>query len=358
MPKRTHSKCRPLAVMDSERDRAGIISLHLAGHRPCEIMRTLNWTRKRQRFISRTIQRYKETHKLSDRPKSGRPRGARTPQLRKRIRQLIQRNPRRSARKVARVVGISHTSMSRLLRQDLHLRPYKPPAAQFLSPQIRATRLRRCRALSRRLTFAEIQRVLFSDEKIFEVEEKLSPQNNRVYAARLTDLPDSTRLRKRKQHPDSLMVWAGVSSAGTTALRFIPRGQSLTAQYYRDHILQAVLKADGRRLFPRGKWTFQQDGAPAHTAKTVQLWCRDNLPDFISKDEWPPSSPDLNPMDYCVWPKLQSMVGGRDYRSMEALKSALRRAWQKFPLETARNSVKNWRGRLQACIQQQGGYER
>jgi hypothetical protein len=34
----------------------------------------------------------------------------------------------------------------------------------------------------------------------------------------------------------------------------------------------------------------------AHTANIVQKWCEDNLTDFIPKDEWPPSSPDLNPL--------------------------------------------------------------
>jgi len=27
--------------------------------------------------------------------------------------------------------------------------------------------------------------------------------------------------------------------------------------------------------------------------------------DFIAKYEWPPKSPDLNPLDYCVWGAMQ-----------------------------------------------------
>ena len=30
-------------------------------------------------------------------------------------------------------------------------------------------------------------------------------------------------------------------------------------------------------------------------------WIALNSPDFISKNEWPPNSPDLNPLDYHVW---------------------------------------------------------
>jgi len=39
--------------------------------------------------------------------------------------------------------------------------------------------------------------------------------------------------------------------------------------------------------------------APAHTAH--RTGCRPNCPDIITKDQWPPNLPDINPMDYHVW---------------------------------------------------------
>jgi len=39
----------------------------------------------------------------------------------------------------------------------------------------------------------------------------------------------------------------------------------------------------------------QEDGVPTHTARLTQTWIAANCPQFISKDEWPPNSPDLNP---------------------------------------------------------------
>jgi len=47
--------------------------------------------------------------------------------------------------------------------------------------------------------------------------------------------------------------------------------------------------------------SFQQDNAPAHTArKTMQLLTCET-PDFIVPALWPASSPDLNPVDYQTW---------------------------------------------------------
>ncbi|QQP37008.1 Transposable element tcb2 transposase [Caligus rogercresseyi] len=37
---------------------------------------------------------------------------------------------------------------------------------------------------------------------------------------------------------------------------------------------------------------------PAHKAKTVQAWLKENVPHFWDPQTWPSNSPDLNPCDY------------------------------------------------------------
>ena len=55
-----------------------------------------------------------------------------------------------------------------------------------------------------------------------------------------------------------------------------------------------------RSLLSSG-FIFQQNSAPAHTAKLSQDWITTNYSEFIGKDEWPPNSPDVSPLDYRVW---------------------------------------------------------
>src|SRR5258705_531409 len=57
---------------------------------------------------------------------------------------------------------------------------------------------------------------------------------------------------------------------------------------------------DCQNLAPNN-FIFQQDGEPAHTSRLSQDRLERNTPDFIKKDEWPPNSPDLNPLDFHVW---------------------------------------------------------
>jgi len=55
-------------------------------------------------------------------------------------------------------------------------------------------------------------------------------------------------------------------------------------------------------------FTFQQDTAPAHQARETVALLLAETPDFISPQDWPPNSPDLNPVDYAIWGILQERI--------------------------------------------------
>ena len=114
-------------------------------------------------------------------------------------------------------------------------------------------------------------------------------------------------------------------------------------------------RAKCRRTLSELDWVFQQDSAPAHKAKVNQEWCRTNCPGFISANEWPPSSPDLNPLDFCIWGVLEGRVNAKQHRSIESLKRALAREWDKLSMETVCAAIGSWRKRLEQVIRQNGG---
>jgi len=200
-----------------------------------------------------------------------------------------------------------------------------------------------------------VNSIVFSDEKIFTVEEKLNKQNDRFYAAAFEDIAEEIKTVPHFQKPSSFMVWGAVSGKGKFPLVFVEPGVKVNQEYYQRAILERVVKPEGQRVFGNGQWTFQQDSAPAHRAKNNQAWCGVNLPDFIKSSEWPASSPDLNVMDYSIWGILEARVNAIAHRSLASLKRAVRREWTKLSMHLIRTAVGSWRRRLQACVNARGG---
>ncbi len=80
------------------------------------------------------------------------------------------------------------------------------------------------------------------------------------------------------------MIWGAMSSAGVGPLCFLKT--NITAPDYQD-ILEHFMLPSADQLFKDADFIFQQDLAPAHTAKSTRSWLND----------WPANSPDLNPIE-------------------------------------------------------------
>ena len=58
-------------------------------------------------------------------------------------------------------------------------------------------------------------------------------------------------------------------------------------------------------------WAFIQDSAPLHQSNLVQDFLTEKIDKhFIKHNEWPPASPDCNPLDYYLWDKILIKVYG------------------------------------------------
>ena len=124
---------------------------------------------------------------------------------------------------------------------------------------------------------------------------------------------------------------------------------------YIETILTPALQA-AKMHFKEKPFIFQQDGAPSHTSKKTQKWYQDHFSGYWSKEVWPSSSLDLNPMDFCVWSRVEADACASSHVSVGALKSSLEKAWAKIPQETLRKAAEGFRDRLERVIQARGGH--
>ena len=98
----------------------------------------------------------------------------------------------------------------------------------------------------------------------------------------------------QSKNPTSVMIFTAVASDGKVMPpHFIEAGLKInTAEYLK--ILNDVLLPWICRNYDATKVMLVQNSAPAHGAKQVQTYLKENLALFVPKDFWPNSSPDLN----------------------------------------------------------------
>ena len=84
----------------------------------------------------------------------------------------------------------------------------------------------------------------------------------------------------------------------------------------------------------------------AHRAKIELL--KKETPAFIDPSLWPPNSPDLNPLDYCVWGILQERV--YHDKIADVTEKKMHREWVALDSDIVTNATSQWRRQLRACV--------
>jgi len=103
---------------------------------------------------------------------------------------------------------------------------------------------------------------------------------------------------------------------------------------------------------------FQQDGAPAHTAKVAQDWIATDCSEFIGKGEWLPNSPDLNSLDYHVRGAMLERYKSFQPKpeNIDELKKVLQLIWDQLPQDSINKAILSLPKRLRACVKASGGH--
>ena len=123
------------------------------------------------------------------------------------------------------------------------------------------------------------------------------------------------------------MVRLAVWSEGVPPLVLFEKG-TLDHHRYIKEILFVALRY-GNSKFGNNE-TFQQDNGTPHTHQETQEWCSQHFPSFIDKDTWPANSPDLNPLDHCIWDEFAQAINWDKVTSESSLIAALKHGVKKF----------------------------
>ena len=141
-----------------------------------------------------------------------------------------------------------------------------------------------------------------------------SSYDNRTIASTLkmqiwivTNNRDVPRAMKTK-FPVTVMVFGVVLSEGHIMPPHIFEvGLKVNTKVYLDALKSVVIPSCNQVAGGR-PWVWQQDSAPAQKSKETQAWLQKECYDFVPFPHCPPSSPDLNPLDYFVWSYVENIT--------------------------------------------------
>ncbi|KAJ8962938.1 hypothetical protein NQ314_005655 [Rhamnusium bicolor] len=204
-------------------NRIAVIALFKCGKSQSEIFEVLKPLPISRMFVYRAIKRYDELSGIQDRERSGRPRTVRTPNV-KAVRKRLRRNPLRKEKILSREMNVSTRTMSRIVRDDLNMRAYRRSTGHLLPPALKEIRLARAKRFLQWHERNGHENILFTDEKIFTIEESYNRQNDKIYAHSSEEAKTKIPRVQRGHHPSSVIVWWGVSYQGVTKIHFCEQG--------------------------------------------------------------------------------------------------------------------------------------
>ncbi len=331
-----------------------VLSKYQNGDAPTKIFRDLNGGIGLT-TVKRWCQMIRQSGSIQLPGTHGGPRIVWTKENIQKVKTRLRRKKGVSARKLSMELGISATSVRRILKIDLGLKPYKMVIEPSLSDDQKIKRKQFTNWVRTNFRKEDTLKILFSDEKFFDIDGVYNAQNDRVWAVNRADADKKGGIKQRRKFPQKVMVWLGACSKGITPLVILDKG-TVDHDCYIKKVLPVALKY-GNKTFG-DDWTFQQDGAKPHQHHLTQQWCQNNFPSFINKDRWPPNSPDLNPLDYSIWDELVNAIDWNKVKSKTTLIQQLKSSVKKVRESVVFESCNTWTNRLYRVSQNDGNYLR
>ena len=135
----------------------------------------------------------------------------------------------------------------------------------------------------------------------------------------------------------------------------------LTGEMYLEFLREELFQLlDNVPLHTRQGMYFQHDGAPAHFSRNVVNFFNEKFGRrWIGRGgpiAWPARSPDLNPLDYCLWGWMKDIVYSARVNTREELVQRIHAAAEFIRGEQVRvgNATRAVHTRAAACITAEG----
>jgi len=178
------------------------------------------------------------------------------------------------------------------------------------------------------------------------------------------------------EHPSTYNVYGGITKFGTTTLKEVTgstkhhseyeskrqkKAKNITADEYYDVVASHFLP-QGTRIFASGpglsSWILQQDNDPTHkqpSKQALEEWAKKHPGQTVTiLKDWPPSSPDLSPIEN-VWAMVQQEAQKAACNTFDEYKAKVNELFCNISKETLKKLINSMKSRMQECIKNRGG---
>ena len=243
-------------------------------------------------------------------------------------------------------LNVSPDTISRRIKETGEFNSYWAAKKPYMSPENKRKRLAWAKE-HLNWTIDQWANVLWSDESPFVLRYHGKQRVWRLHNERY----DPKCTISTVKHDAKLMVWGCFAAHGVGRLHRV-EGIMTKEQYHQ--ILIHQMQPSGKDLFPDGKFIFQQDNDPKHTAHIIRnYFANKSKTGKMTKLVWPAQSPDLNPIEN-LWSELDRSLKTRKANSLEELMEILQEGWKNLSPTLLRNLVESMPRRCQAVIDAKG----
>lgn len=308
-------------------------------------------------YLSKLIRRFEETGSFNKNGHGGSRRTGFGENTEINVLSLISETPEMCTSEIARIAGISKTSVLRILHKH-KFHSFKIQRHQELLPADVETRSIFCNEVFELANndASFLKNVCFTDESSFTLHGEPNSQNKRIWAK---ENPHYF-LQTRTQSPQKVNVWLGIL------------GHHIIGPFYIDGNLngEKYLELLQHRIYPEihrimgnriGDVWFQHDGCPSHYTRDVIHFLNTHFPNkWIGRGgiiRWPPRSPDLSPNDFHFWGHIKNKIYGHHVlNNLEELKAAIGNVCGSLSRKHLANVRREFYDRLSHCLIQNGGH--
>lgn len=299
--------------------------------------------------LSRKLQAPDGHRRLCQKPKT-----ARGSEIIKKVKRLVTGPNPKSQRTVARDVGISQTSVNRIIHQDLNMRTRKKSKCHRLTPSHCSNRKTNARKLYEYHLAGERSEFMVTLDEAYVYLSYCNGERKIFYVKRGEDAPSEWLARCTESWPTGFMIVGGMTGRGTLPLLRIPPKVKVCGEFYVAHVLKQYLEVDVPLLYPGEleKVTLHHDKASSHTCKITTSYLQDLKTrtglNHINKENIPVKSPDISPMDFFGFGFLKQAMFHRKAKSLTGLWKALQEEWDKVTPEKCAQVFGAWKRRCRA----------